>query len=295
MNRNIEISPYGSLLVYKKGYTLDFVRSTIIEKHLRGLRIFAHLKDDRLTDLDFLSEYTFLEVLDIASVDDYDFGFLSSLKDLKDLSINIEGKNSIDLGNQESLESLTIQWRKGKISGLEKCQNITSLCLVDFKEDDFLPISSLGKLGDLKVKTASIKTIKGVEDFSLLETLLLGNCKALKSINDIGGLQKLSSLNFELCPKIEDYNPVGNLSNLESLQITDCKGVNTIRFVQKLSSLKKLMLLGNTDILDGDMTSTKNIKEVIYKHRKHYNIKIENKENDRLVKSNLEKIKGMFK
>jgi hypothetical protein len=35
------------------------------------------------------------------------------------------------------------------------------------------------------------------------------------------------------------------------------------------------------------------IKKVVYKHRKHYNIKIENKENDLLIKKNIEMIKRL--
>ena len=77
MTGNIRISPFGSLLVYKKGYTPAFVAKTIRNHNLRGLRIFAHLKEDRLQDVDFLGEYDFLEALDITSLDDYDFGFLS--------------------------------------------------------------------------------------------------------------------------------------------------------------------------------------------------------------------------
>jgi hypothetical protein len=36
------------------------------QKQLEGLRIFAHLKDERLENLDFLKDFTFLERLDIS-------------------------------------------------------------------------------------------------------------------------------------------------------------------------------------------------------------------------------------
>jgi len=51
--------------------------------------------------------------------------------------------------------------------------------------------------------------------------------------------------------------------------------------------------VGNTDILDGDITPAKDIKEVICYHRKHYNLKIENKEQDARQASNLEKIQNI--
>jgi len=74
MEKEIEISPYGSLLVFKKGYTLQFVKRVISEKNLRGLRIFSFF-EERLDNLDFLNEYSFLEALDITSINDFDFGF----------------------------------------------------------------------------------------------------------------------------------------------------------------------------------------------------------------------------
>jgi hypothetical protein len=294
MEKEIEISPYGSLLVYKKGYSLDFIRTTIQKKQLKGLRIFAQLKEDRLNSLDFLREYTFLEALGITTVDDFDFGFLSELKGLKELTISTVGEHKIDLSSQVNLEELAIHWRKGGILGIGKCQNLTSLCLIDFKESDFSAISQLIKLKELIVKTASIKTVNGLQNFQCLESLLLGNCRSLRSIEGITYLKELTSLDIELCSKIDDYNFIGSLYNLKSLDINDCKGINSIKFVQNLQALQKIGLLGNTDVLDSDMTPAQNIKEVFYYPRKHYNIKIENKDFDNLRARNMKKINDLF-
>jgi len=295
MKNEIEISPYGNLLVYKKGYTLEFVRATIQKRKLNGLRIFSVLSDQKLSDLNFLSEYTFLESLSITSGDDHDLSFLSELKRLKELSISSEGKNTIDLSNQLNLEDLAIQWRPGKILGLEKCQNLKTLCLIDFKETDFSAISRLTRLEKLVVKTASVKAITGIQNFSSLKSLSLGNCHALKSIADITGLKRLKLLEIELCAHIEDYTFISSLINLATLRLTDCKGISSIKFIESLPALNRLSLLGNTDVLDGDMTPAINVKEVFTKQRKHYNVKIENKKQEALVKSNLEKIKSWFK
>lgn len=295
MNIEIEISPCGSLLVYKKGYSANDVSAIIKEHKLRGLRIFAQLKDDRLPNLDFLSDYSFLEVLEITSVDDSSFNFLNKLENLKELAINVTGDNIIDLSNQASLESLTIQWRKNKILGLEKCNKIRILCLIDYAEKDFMPVSSLLALEDLKVKTGLVNDCNGIVKLTNLKSILLSNCKKLQSLDGLGDLKNITSLSFDLCPQIKNYDEIGNLHNLENLQIIDCKGVSSIRFVEKLSALKKLSLLGNTDVLDGDLVSAKRIKDVFYKHRSHYNVTIENKGYDSLVENNLNKIKRLFK
>lgn len=295
MRKEIEISPYGSLLVYKREYTIEDVRSIIEEKKLKGLRIFAQLKDDRIPNLDFLGKYTFLEGLDITSVDDSSFIFLNNLVNLKSLTINVIGRNTIDLSHQANLENLTIQWRKGKIIGLENCTTITSLCLIDYAENDFTPIASLSNLEDMRVKTASIKSCYGIKNLTKLKNVLLANCRQLSELNELEKLKNLVSLSFDMCPQVKNYNQIGYLLNLEYLQIANCKEVSSINFIERLSHLKRLSLLGNTNISDGNLMPAKKIKEVFYKHRQHYNAVVENKNYDALEKNNIEKIKTSFR
>src|ERR1700722_7106063 len=102
----IKLSPSGTMLVYKKGYTSDFVKDTIVKYKLEGLRIFDHL--DRLDSLYFLNDYSFLEKLSIDCIYDQDYSFLKNLTNLKYLGIGISVKenNYIDLSNQQNLDNL---------------------------------------------------------------------------------------------------------------------------------------------------------------------------------------------
>ena len=43
MKNNFELSPYGNMLVYQKGYTIDDVIRIINNNQLSGLRIFSQL------------------------------------------------------------------------------------------------------------------------------------------------------------------------------------------------------------------------------------------------------------
>jgi len=290
--KNIKITPYGSLLVFKKGYTPEFVKTTISNHKLNGLRISVTFDDELLGNLDFLREYDFLEALSISSKEDYDYGFLSSLKNLKTLSFNVFGKNKIDLSALAKLEKLVLEWDNNIISGLEGCSNIKELCLIDFKEKDFSKISHLYQLKELKIKTASIKSTEGLERLTQLEKLSFGNCRYIKSIKEVNYLTQLTSLEIDACTKIEDYDRLINLINLNKLELTNVKGLPSIKFITNFHSLDKLMLLGNTEVLDGDMKPAQVVKQVAYKHRKYYNVKIENKEHDELAKRNLEKLKA---
>lgn len=292
--KSIEISPVGNLLVYKKNYKEDFIRQIIEERKLKGLRIFAILKEDRLDDISFLSKYNFLEELEIISATDFDFSFLNALINLKSLSISLEGKRTIDLSSLINLENLTIDWRKGNIKGLEHCKNLKKICLSQFNEKNLLPISILENLEELIIKTSTIITLEGIEKLTNLKKVVLGYCTRLKSIDKLSSLTSQKELVIDLCTKIVDYSPIGGMLSLEYLEFTNCKSVNTIKFIENLQKLHTFTLKGNTYIEDGNLIPAKNIKNLLYSHREHYNIKIINEEYDAIFKKNQSYIKEMF-
>ena len=294
MYNEIEISPYGNMLVYKKGYTAEFVKKVIQEHRLNGLRIFDHL--DRLDTLDFLKDYTFLEKLDIDCIYDHDYSFLSILLHLKHLGIgaSIKQSNTIDLSNQQELETLSINWRK-KIAGLDNSTKLSSLTLADFKEKDLQKIEALKTLIELRIKTGSIESLSGADKLINLRSLNIGNCKKLQSIKAINHLPNLKELDLDACPNINDYDEVTDLPNLKTLNLTDCGKVQSLKFIERYPSLEKLSLLGNTVIVDGDLVPAKRIKSLQHKHYSHYNVKLENPSYNQHVKNNLEKIKNWFK
>jgi Leucine-rich repeat (LRR) protein len=287
----IEITE-SRLLIYKKGYSPKLV-SEIIDSHkLRGLKIFVQLPQQELDDLDFLENYSFLKCLDITSTIDYDVSFLKKLDTLRELTLNIIGDNEMDLSSLSSLEVLEVMWRKG-LKGIEKCNRLTALQIVEFGEDDLLRIANLKSILKLKIKTADITRLSGIEGMTGLESLLLANCRKLKSIDSIVNLN-LRTVEIVGCPKIADFRPLGRVPSLEELEITDCKDVSTISFVRNLGNLRKLKMLGNTNIVDGDILVAKNVSEVIYKKRKHYNHVISNEEYEQHVRENMKAIKKLF-
>lgn len=277
----IEISEYGLLLMYKNGYTSEFVERTIKQNKLNGLRIWTDPMDNPPLSLGFLEQFSFLEALDVSSLYDYEFRFLQTLAKLKKLSIYIykEGKNEINLSNQTNLEDLTIQWRKGKIKGLEHCRKLTTICLVEYKEADFLPICDVKQLEHLIVKTASIKTLNGINELENLESILLGYCPSLRSIKALNGSRNLKSLEINLCTKIQDYDSLTDLPNLRSLTLTNCRSIDSIEFIRNFPSLESIALVGNTNVHDGNLLPVQHLKEYFFSPQKHYNLKMDYAQN----------------
>jgi hypothetical protein len=294
MKTEIKIAPYAPLLIYQKGYTPEFVFETIKKNNLLGLRIFAYLNDTKLSSVDFLSEYTFLETLHISSVNDFNFEFLHNLKNLKELSIGVEGNNPIDLSSCTKLERLFIDWRKN-ITGIESCERLSIFSLYGCKESDLSKFKDLINLKKLIIKTCGFQTLNGINALVNLEDILLGNCRKLTSVKDINGVNKLENLEFNGCAKINDFSSLNDLPNLKKLYLTDCKKIDSIKFINAFPLLKEFGLLGNTDIVDGDVLPAKDIKHLRYNHRSHYNVIIASAEADALEKKNIEKIKTVWK
>lgn len=290
---NYEIAPYANLLVYKKGITFKEAKAIIKDKKLEGLRIFAHLKDDRLDSLDFLKDYSFLERLDIASVVDYNFEFLESLSQLKSLSIDIEGTNEINLSHLYNLKSLTINGNHPLI-GFEDLLKLNYLSLMGYNEDILTIVAKQLNLKELTISSSPIKTLNGLQNLTYLEKISLRNCKKLISIKELNNLSNLRDLKIDTCPKLNNISYLTNLPNLSILKLNDCKGIQSLDFLVKLNKLTELYLLGNTNILNGDLKPAANIMKVYTRNRSHYNIKFETHAQEQIINNNLEYLKRHF-
>ncbi len=294
MQEEIEIAPFDNLLVFKKGYTPEFVAATIRERKLGGLRVFAVLKDQRPEDLHFLANYPFLEKLDVTAGEDYDFSFLEKLPGLVKLSIKTAGKRVIDLSHQKKLLELSLLWRK-QITGLQECSQLKSLSLNEFNEPDLSRVGIFPRLTELKIKTAAITSLNGIRELKALQYLLLANCKKLTYVSAMNGLEQLKELELDTCPRVEDYAGLLHLPALEKLTFTGCKKLASIKFIENFPALEEFSLTGNTEVADNDLVPAKRIRSVFYNHLPTYNTKIENKGYEENIRQNLLKIKNLFK
>jgi hypothetical protein len=247
-NRSFEVSEYGNLLMYDRKYSAADVKYMIETNQLNGLRIFDVW--DPLPSLDFLRDFTFLERLEVTCDDDHDYSFLRDLPQLEHLSIgpSFPMENPIDLSHQVNLKYLSIQWRKDRIYGLEACQNLEDLCLVEFKKRDLRLISTLSKIVRLRIKTGSVKSLDGVEGLQELKELEIGNCRSLVSIGHLKGLGKLQSIKIESCHKIKDYGALSDLPLLSSLKLINCGEIPDFDYTNRFPNLLRLELLGRTKL-----------------------------------------------
>jgi hypothetical protein len=247
-NKLFQISDHGNLLIHDRKYTADDVKYIIEANRLNGLRIFDFW--DVLPSLDFLRQFTFLKELSITCRYDQDYSFLEDMPQLEDLSIgpSCPMENPINLSHQVNLRSGSLQWRKNRISGLEACQNLEDLCLVEFKNPELKLINKLKNIVRLRIKTGSMKSLHGIENLNKLEELEIGNCRSLTSISSLSGLTNLRSLKIESCHKINDYGDLVDLPLLNSFKLINCGEIPDLDYSHRFPNLSQPELLGKTKL-----------------------------------------------
>ena len=248
MNPQFEISEYGNLLMYRSSYSVETVSSLIQAQRLDGLRIFDHW--DPIESTEFIRDFRFLKRLELAFRYDQDYSFLAELPQLEHLSIgpSYPMENPIDLSHHVNLKYLALQWRKNRIHGLDCCQNLQDLCLIEFKNVNLKLIENLTKIQRLRIKTGSMKSLEGIENLEKLEVLEVGSCRSLRSIKSLTDLPELRIVRIESCRKIQDYDQLENLPALKTLQLINCGRLPEVEFKKKFPNLENLELLGNSRV-----------------------------------------------
>ncbi len=235
--------------MYRKDYSVEFIKRTIEKRGLNGLSIFDDL--DPLPSLDFLRECDFLKYLAIQCIHDQNFDFLRELPQLEHLSagLSVTMNNEIDLSNQTNLTHLALEWRKGRILGLENCSKIGDLCLIDFNEDSLELVRARPEITRLRIKTGSVRSLDGIDALNRLVEAEIGNCRRLRSISHLNGLPNLATLRIESCRKITDYEDLDELPKLKSLNLINCGDIPNIHFEDRFPSLEEFRLLEKTKLV----------------------------------------------
>jgi hypothetical protein len=296
MSTDDRVQVDGKLLCYRRGYTPARIRELIERHSLTGLRVFAELSDERLHDIEFLRECSFLKELIYTNRDDFDLSPLSALTQLESLHIGFTGKqkHEIDLRPFPRLRSLSLYWRPGKVRGLETLVDLESLGLQSYNEKtppedkDLSRFATLRRLKKIRITSGGVTSLRGLEQLPALEELQLGNCRQLTSIGALQAHPSLRELGLDICPKVGDYDRLTDLPRLESLELMDCGKIPSLTFIDRLPALVHLFTQGSTDIVDGDVRPALRLRDAVVSHRQHYNMRVPNPEAEARWRRNLE-------
>ena len=106
------------------------------------------------------------------------------------------------------------------IQPVSECKNLKKLVLAGLDcigNAGFL--TPLNQLIKLRISSAKLTDLDGIEGLRELEKLDLDGCVSLFQAEQIGNLTGLTQLNLENCQKIEDFNFLGKLQALHKLNL----------------------------------------------------------------------------
>ena len=116
------------------------------------------------------------------------------------------------------------------------------------KVHDIPRLDQPSRLTHLKITQAKIDTIDGLSDHPNLESL---------DLDSVTGLHDLS--------------PLRDMSNLRRLVLEDCGEIQTLSVLAN-TKIKELILVGTTNILDGDLRAVgRRLVRAAFPQRSHYN------------------------
>ena len=129
-----------------------------------------------------------------------------------------------------------------------------------------MDIPLYSSLKSLRISTANLRTLDGIERFQNLETFGLSFASKL---SDISALKHslLKWIYFEYCPKIYDYGVLGEVASLSGVSLTAQK-IKSIGFAKKLPALKILKISGTIE--DRDLSPVSSAEYVWFDDRKFY-------------------------
>lgn len=147
----------------------------------------------------------------------YDYSAVQTLTTLQHLSINTTDKKKIDFSAFPNLTSVALTWRP-KAKSLFSCVQLQRLFLNRYTGQDLSGVSNLKNLKYLRVNLGSVVSLKGLEEITGLEELMLMQATKLEDIENILALKHLKRLRFDNCKRVRDISAVKKM-NIPKLEI----------------------------------------------------------------------------
>lgn len=151
----------------------------------------------------------------------YDYSAVQTLTNLQRLSINTTDKMEIDFSAFPVLTSVALTWRP-KAKSLFSCVQLQRLFLNRYTGQDLSEVSNLKNLKFLRLNLGSVVSLKGLEEITGLEELMLMQATKLEDIENILALNHLKRLRIDNCKRVRNISLVKkmNIPNLEIVGTT---------------------------------------------------------------------------
>jgi len=255
----------------------DGIERIIKKKRILELELNYAKGWPRGSGLSFLKNLTHLKSFELLDYQVSDISLINKLSELRELNISSSCNNVIDCSNFPYLERIGLEWFPNAKS-LFDCITLKRVFINSCNIKDLSVFGELQNLQYLSLKSPKIESIGDVSALKNLNHLELGNAKKLTSLDGIEGLESLTTLELNRCRNISNIEPVKYLSKLRKFRLVDCRRIESLKPVAELMNLEEIAFYESTNIVDGDLSSLKNLpnlKNVYFRDLRHYNYRME--------------------
>jgi hypothetical protein len=254
----------------------DYFLERILEKEVKEIELNIG-KGWRGENVEFLRHIPDLNSIRIADYNLTSIEPVHYLHNLKSIDISTYCNTPIRFSEFPDLIDCSFEWRK-KSDSIFECINLEKLAINNFDSKSAEKFESLQNLQELTLLNSKIENLHGIDSLSRLFKLRLGNLKSLSKIEGIKFLNNLKILDIGSCKKINSIVEVFNLLKLETLLLNDIGEIDSIDGIENLVKLKLFTFYESTNIIDGDLTqlkTLKNLTKLSFQNRRHYTHKRE--------------------
>ncbi|KPD07736.1 hypothetical protein AM501_13770 [Aneurinibacillus migulanus] len=265
---------YNVFIQESKSMDID-VKNFLKDNNINGISL--EMEEKFLPNIDFLSEMTQLEYLNLGRKSYENLKVIEKLVKLEYLSLEGSCEESLDLSKLIKLQDLFVLYNK-KIENIFDCVNLKSLIIHHYKKKNTDEFTKLKKLEILEIWSSPIQNIDGLKDLKEIEQLELRYLRKLESIDGIKNNSSIKELWIQNCRKVTDWEVLGTLSSLRVLTIEACGNIPSLHFLDKLESLESVRLVSNTFIEDGKLSWLIDKESMKYFHtpiENHYDVSLE--------------------
>lgn len=245
------------------------------DNNVNGISL--EMEEKILPNVDFLSEITQLEFLDLGRKSYGNLKAVEKLVNLEYLSLEGSCEESLDLSKLIKLQDFFVLYNK-KIENIFDCVNLKRLIIQHYKKKNVDEFVKLEKLKILGIWSSPIQNIDGLKNLKEIEQLKLRYLSKLESIDGIKNNSSVKELWIQNCKKVNDWEVLGTLSNLRVLTIEACGNIPSLKFLDKLEFLESIRLVSNTFIEDGKLSWLIDKESMKYFNtpiENHYDISLE--------------------
>lgn len=225
--------------------------------------------------LGFLTALSFLEALYIRSptsrLNVSEIGELEGLRLLQVESTRLEG--SVDFDRLTKLQVARVTWHKA-FEQITRCGSLRYLRVERWPHSSLKPLGDVSGLERLFLQSRKLVSVRGLAALMNLKHLELHECTQLVSLTGLDDARSLEILSLSSTKKFRDLKPLAPLLALKALELESCGSIESLEPIRGLPELWYLALLGDTTILDGDLSPIESLEKLSVlklSQRRHYN------------------------